>query len=199
MPPRAKKEVTPEVDPFAPSEDSSTDDPQGDEAQTEGWNVLGNETNVNSAETSVKDVRVVSNEGDFVLTFKAGKGYDVPWVVVRAATCEQAYDRVIDPKFRELLDKTAEIGSYFAAKEAPKVAPSGNTGQGASTPQNGSQGRTQGKPASATDGPLGPQYCNHGQKKFWSKFDDEKGKLVQLYFCPADRNDPNKCKAQSVN
>lgn len=198
MPPRAKKEVTPEVDPFAPDQE---DVPVGDEAQadTNSWAVLGNETDVNSAETNEKDVRVVSNEGDFVLTFKAGKGYDVPWVVVRAATCEQAYDRVIDPKFRELLDKTAEIGSYFAAKEAPKVAPSGNTSQGGSGAQNGSQGRTQGKPASATDGPLGPQYCNHGQKKFWSKFDDAKNEMVQIYFCPAQKGDATKCKNQYVN
>lgn len=197
MPPRAKKEVTPEVDPFAP-EPEQDNEPAGDEAQTEttGWNVLGNETDVNSADTNEKKVIVVgTGEGKVVGTIKGGRDYDEPWIVFHCDTLQELVDQATD---YELLGQAMDA-LQKASKKFRDFRPSEGTSTAASAPQNGSQGRTQGKPASATDGPLGPQYCNHGQKKFWSKFDDEKGKLVQLYFCPADRNDPNKCKAQSVN
>lgn len=198
MPPRAKKEVTPEVDPFAPSEDSSVDDPQGDEAQTDTrpWDVQGNETDVNSADTNEKKVIVVgTGEGKVVGTIKGGRDYDEPWIVFHCDTLQELVDQATD---YELLGQAMDA-LQKASKKFRDFRPSEGTSTAASTPQNGSQGRTQGKPASATDGPLGPQFCNHGKKKFWSKFDEQKKEMVQIYFCPADKQDPNKCKNQYVN
>lgn len=198
MPPRAKKEVTPEVDPFAPEQDN---EPVGDEAQTDTrpWELQGDETDVNSAETSEKKVIVVgAGEGKVVGTIKGGRDYDEPWIVFHCDTLQELVDQATD---YELLGQAMDA-LQKASKKFRDFRPSEGASTAPAPAQNGSQGqgqRTQGKPASATDGPLGPQYCNHGKKKFWSKFDEEKGKLVQLYFCPADRNDPNKCKAQSVN
>lgn len=201
MPPRAKKEVTPEVDPFAPEQDN---EPAGDEAQTETapppWNVQDNETNVNGTDTKVEGKTVVEFPGGdrLSVTIKQHKGFEAGWIVLKGDTPADVLRTMQDPDFKTLMDWTKKASETFQEGSAP-ASGGGNTSQGASGSQNGSQARTQGKPASATDGPLGPQYCNHGQKKFWSKFDDQKKQMVQIYFCPADKNDPNKCKAQYVN
>lgn len=204
MPPRAKKEpakpVEPEFDPFAePTESPSEDGSQGDEAQTElppPWAIEDNETDVNSTDTEKKaKVQTVSAESKIVVTIKGGRDFDEPWIVVHADD--------LDDALKQTTDK-AKLGDLMkAAQEASKAfrdfRPTEDKGAVASAPQGGSQSRSQGKPDSAEDGPLGPQYCTHGKKKFWSKFDDQKNQMVQIYFCPAQKNDPSKCKNQYVN
>ena len=198
MPPRAKKPVPPvepEYDPFdEPGQDMM---PGGDEAQTElpaPWEV-NDETDVNSTDTEKKAVRNVGAESKIVVTIKGGRDYDEPWVVIHADDLEDALKQTTDK---------AKLGDLLkAAQEASKAfrdfRPTEDTGTRAATSETSSQGRSQGRPAPATDGPLGKQVCQHGTKKFWSKFDDEKKELVQIYFCPAPKGDPNKCKNQYVN
>jgi hypothetical protein len=199
LPPRAKKAVTPEVDPFAPEQGSVHDEDEA-QADTSSWNVLGNETEVNVTETKTEAKRVEDQfTGDRLsVTIKQHKGYEAGWIVLKGDTPADVLRTMQDPDFKTLMDWTKKASETFQEGSAP-ASGGGNPSQGGSGAQNGSQGRTQGKPDSATDGPLGPQYCNHGKKKFWSKFDDQKNQMVQIYFCPADKNDPNKCKAQYVN
>lgn len=199
MPPRAKKPVTPpepEYDPFAESDQDSV--PDGDEAQTEmvpPWEV-SNETDVNSTDTDEKKaVTSVGAESKIVVTIKGGRDYDEPWVVIHADDLDDALKQTTDKaKLGDLLKAAQEASKAFRdfrPAEAKEAA--------AAPAQGGSQTRSQGRPAAATDGPLGPQHCKHGLKKFWSKFDEEKKELVQIYFCPAPKNAADKCKNQYVN
>lgn len=199
MPPRAKKPVTqpePEFDPFdEPGQDNV---PGGDKAQTETappWEV-SDETDVNSTDTDEKKaVTNVGAESKIVVTIKGGRDYDEPWVVIHADD--------LDDALKQTTDK-AKLGDLLkAAQEASKAfrdfRPAETRETSAASAQGGSQTRSQGRPAAATDGPLGPQHCKHGQKKFWSKFDEEKQELVQIYFCPAPKGAVDKCKNQYVN
>jgi len=196
LPPRARKTAEVKPDPFGPEPDQDNM-PDGDEAQAEvtpPWEV-SDETEVKSNDTNEKaKVVTVGSEGKITSTFKGGSGYDKPWVVVHAEDIKEQLSIINDPEFAELLTRVQKANEYFVG-QAPVSSPQ----NGASTPQNGSQGRTNGKPAAATDGPLGPQHCKHGQKKFWSKFDEVKNELVQIYFCPAPKGATDKCKNQYVN
>lgn len=192
MPPRAKKPVPPaepEYDPF--------DEPDGNEAQTETpppWEV-SDETDVNSTDTDKKAVRSVGAESKIVVTIKGGRDYDEPWVVIHADDLDDALKQTTDKvKLGDLLKAAQEASKAFR-----DFRPAEDTGTKAVTSETGSQGRSQGRPAPATDGPLGKQVCQHGTKKFWSKFDDAKNELVQIYFCPADKSNPQRCKNQYVN
>jgi hypothetical protein len=195
MPPRARKvkEETPEIDPFAPDQDN---EPDGDEAQTEmppPWEVNDNETEVKTTVTDEK-VKVVNvgSEGKIVSTFKGGRDYDAPWVVVHADNVTESLAIINDKEFAELLTRVQAAAQYFAG-QAP--VPSPQTAQ--NTSQNGSQGRTQGKPAGVTQGPWGEQSCKHGVMAFKSGTSDD-GSVWQGYFCPAPRNSTDKCKNKYV-
>lgn len=199
MPPRAKKEpakpVEPEFDPFGEPDQDNV--PDGDEAQTElppPWGV-SDETDVNSTVTEKKAVRNVSAESKIVVTIKGGRDFDEPWVVIHADDLDDALAQTTEKaKLGDLMKAAQEVSKAFRdfrPTEAPITAPA--------TSQGGSQPRSQGRPPAAGDGPLGKQYCNHGEKKFWSKFDDAKNEMVQIYFCPAPKGAADKCKNQYVN
>lgn len=194
MPPRArakaKPEPEPEFDPFS--------EPDGDEAQTElppPWEV-SDETNVNNTDTNEKvKVVTVGAEGKVVVTIKGGRDYDEPWVVIHADDMDDALAQTTDKvKLGDLMKAAQEASKAFRdfrPTETPTATPT--------TSQGSSQPRSQGRPASAGDGPLGKQVCQHGTKKFWSKWDEEKNEMVQIYFCPADKGNPQRCKNQYVN
>lgn len=199
MPPRAKKEpakpVEPEFDPFSePDQDNA---PDGDEAQTElrpPWEV-SDETDVNSTDTEKKAVRNVSAESKIVVTIKGGRDFDEPWVVIHADDLDDALKQTTEKaKLGDLMKAAQEASQAFRG-----FRPTETTTTAPATSQGGSQPRSQGRPQSAGDGPLGPQHCKHGQKKFWSKWDDEKNEMVQIYFCPAPKGASDKCKNQYVN
>jgi hypothetical protein len=195
MPPRARKEkeAPVEIDPFAPDQDNV---PDGDEAQTEmppPWEVDDNETEVKNTETEKKaKVVTVGSEGKIVSTFKGGRDYDAPWVVVHADSVSESLSVINDTEFAELLTRVQAAAQYFAGQ-----APTNPNSVGQNSSQNGSQPRTQGKPAAATEGPWGTQSCKHGTKVFRSGQGDD-GNVWQGYFCPAPRNSSDKCKTQYV-
>lgn len=193
MPPRAKKVVPPKEEEFDPFGEAAAD-----EAQTElppPWE-LGDETDVNSTDTDKKAVVVVGSGDDVITgTIKGGRDFDEPWLVVRAGSLKEYIEIVTD---RELMGQAMDA-TQKASKAFRDFRPAGEAKNAVSAPQGSSQPRSQGRPASATDGPLGPQHCKHGQKKFWSKWDEEKSEMVQIYFCPAPKGSADKCKNQYVN
>lgn len=214
MPPRAKKIVEEEIDPFAPDQD---DMPDGDEAQTETkvrgtrasavsqghdlppWEVEDNETNVKNTDDKPKESKTVVEFGGgdrLSVTLKQGKGYEAAWIVLKGDAPADILNTMQDENFKKLMDWTKTASQRFQ-EGSESTAPSGNTSSNQNSSQNGSQGRTYGKPAAATDGPWGAQHCPHGKMRFWSKLQDD-GTMAQVYFCPLDRNDPNKCKSKSV-
>jgi len=191
MPPRAKKETPVEIDPFAPEQDNV---PVGDEAQTETppWEVQDNETDVKNTDTEKVKVVTVGSEGKVVSTFKGGRDYDAPWVVVHADNVAESLAIINDKEFAELLTRVQAASQYFVGQ-----APASSLQNGQNSAQNGSQARTQGKPAAATDGPWGQQTCKHGVMSFKSGTSDD-GSVWQGYFCPAPRNSTDKCKNKYV-
>lgn len=192
MPPRAKKVVQEEIDPFAPGQDNV---PDGDEAQTETtppWLEDDNETDVkNTDENKKAKVVTVGSEGKIVSTFKGGRDYDAPWVVVHADSVTESLSVINDKDFAELLTRVQAAAQYFAGQ-----APASPTAPAQNSSQNGSQARTQGKPAAATEGPWGVQTCPHGTMTFRSGMGDNG--VWQGYFCPAPRNSSDKCKTKYV-
>jgi hypothetical protein len=193
MPPRNRKTaVVEEIDPFAPGQDN---EPDGDEAQTETtppWLEDNNETDVKNTDTSKKvGVVTVGSEGKIVSTFKGGRDYDAPWVVVHADSVTESLAVINDKDFAELLTRVQAAAQYFAGQ-----APASPTASAQNSSQNGSQARTQGKPAAATEGPWGVQTCPHGTMTFRSGMGDNG--VWQGYFCPAPRNSSDKCKTKYV-
>lgn len=67
-----------------------------------------------------------------------------------------------------------------------------DTVQVAQTPAPVAQPQTYGPPPTA---PL----CPHGQMKFIEKVSAKTGQPYKAYFCPADRNAPDKCDPRFVN
>lgn len=184
MPPRAKKNVEPEFDPFAetPEQDDHSD---GDEAQTEmppPWSVatetFDTETDANK---NVKAVSTVS-EGKIVVTLKGGRDYDEPWVVLHCDDLDDALAQTTDrQKLGDLLKAAQEASKAFR-----DFRPTEDTGARASAPQNGSQGRSQGKPAQATAHPQGRQeFCQHGEMEFKTGL-GKNGKMWGAFDCKVD-------------
>lgn len=202
MPPRARKEkvVEEEIDPFAPDQDN---EPDGDEAQTEmppPWEVEDNETEVKNADkeekAEVKNVVEFGGGDRLSVTIKQHKGYEAGWIVLKGDTPADVLRTMEDPDFDKLMTWTKRASERFQEGSKPD-GQGGNTGHGQNTSQNGSQGRTQGKPAAATEGPWGAQNCKHGVMSFKSGTSDD-GSVWQGYFCPAPRNSTDKCKNKYV-
>lgn len=195
MPPRAKKAVTPEVDPFEDTPDQDNG-PGGDEAQAEfnpPWE-LGNETDVNLTDTKEEKVIIVgSGEGKVVGTIKGGRDYDEPWIVFHCDDLQELVDNLTN---RELLGQAMDAAQQ-ASKKFRDLRPTEDRGTTGSASQNGSQARSQGRPAAATQGPWGEQRCTHGVMAFKSGMGDD-NQVWQGYFCPAPKGAPDKCKNKYV-
>lgn len=190
MPPKAKKVVEEEYDPFAPGQD---DVPGGDEAQTEmEW----------TGSFEVDNMEIVMNketpDQNHCTMILKGKGYDAPSISIRGGNIEDLHKQVFDNAklLEELIQRAAVMGKTFneAFAGSEKSGGGGYTNRGQNSSQGGSQGRTQGKPAQATAHPKGRQeFCQHGEMEFktglgkndkmWGAFDckvDPKG-------CPKGR------------
>lgn len=194
MPPRAKKVVEPqeEYDPFKPGQDV---EPGGDEAQTElppPWEV-DDETNVNEGQKSPTDtehkgkvVTVGSGEGKVVGTIKGGRDFDEPWIVLHCESLQELVDNLTD---RELLGQAMDAAQK-ASKAFRDFRPAEARQNAPATSQGGSQPRTQGKPAQATEHPKGrKEYCEHGEMEFKSGL-GKNGKPWGAFDC---KTDPKGC------
>lgn len=192
MPRGVKNTPVDEVDPFAPEQDNV---PAGDEAQTETppWEVQDNETDVNSAATKPEEKKTVIEFGGgdrLSVTLKQHKGYEAAWIVLKGDTPADILSTMEDPNFKKLMEWTKKASETFQEGSAP-VAAVGNTSGGSSSSQNGSQGRTYGKPAGATEGPWGVQTCEHGTMVFKSGQGDDG--VWQGYFCPVPKGQFPRC------
>lgn len=183
MPPRKRQNVEapePEFDPFGDNQEA------GDEAQTEmppPWEVEDNETDVKNTDTEKKRkvVTVGSGEGKVVVTIKGGRDYDEPWIVFHCEDMDEAVAHVTDYDNLGVLMDAAQK----ASKKFRDFRPTEDTGARA-IPQNGSQARTQGKPAQATAHPKGRQeFCQHGEMEFKTGL-GKNGKMWGAFDCKVD-------------
>ena len=149
--------------------------PTDDEAQT----------SAPEAPVAAKPAVVEQADGKVVLTFKGGRDFDAPWIVIHANSLEDAYEQVTvkGELLGKLMERTKNAGAHFAGK--PPAAP-----QGGSEP-------TRQAPAGAQQAPGGEtRFCEHGEMVFKSGV-SKAGKPYKLFSCTAPRE--SQCKAQFLN
>ena len=134
-----------------------------------------------SVTVDVKPNILPVGEGKVVVTLKGGSGFDAPWIVIHAASVEDA-EAQLDANLAKLMEKTQKASSHFAGL--------GVFNGGPPTRQE-----RQPAPAEAQGAPGGEtRVCRHGDMRFKSGI-SKAGKPYQAFFCPSgDRND--ECKAQ---
>lgn len=167
-------------DPFATA-------PSDDEAQTAPAEAPA-EAPVASAQVT-KPTVVEQADGKVVLTFKGGRDFDAPWIVIHAASLEDAYEQLTTKGdlLGKVMERTANAGRHFAGS-APKAAPA-QSGGGAPQRQ---------APQAAQEAPGGEKrFCEHGEMVFRSGVSKSSGKPYKLFSCTAPRD--QQCKAQFLN
>lgn len=82
------------------------------------------------------------SNGEVVLTFKGGTGFDAPWIVIHGADLEDAHRQVTDEAvlLASLMTQVAKAGSHFAANGSKSSTQGGNTGGRGSAPQGATEG-----------------------------------------------------------
>ncbi|MEV6638058.1 hypothetical protein AB0M54_45780 [Actinoplanes sp. NPDC051470] len=142
-----------------------------------------------------------STRDDLVVSFKPHTGYDSPLIAVKAKDAATMADKLGEIEATGLAAIVANTDQ--AVKAAFNLA---NGIPGGATPvshpqtaqQNyrtnnsgGQQNRPQGPPDGFPPGLTAPE-CPHGTKR------PLVGQYGPFWGCPADRNDPSKCKAEKV-
>lgn len=132
------------------------------------------------------DVQAVQGNDEVVVTFKAGAGYDAPWIVVHAKDLRDALDQVSGDNhevLKKLMEQVAGAGKYFSALGGAKpVNSNANTSQRPNTAP----------PAGATQGPGPAPTCAHGEMVWRSGVSKQSGKPYKLWSCTAPRD--QQCK-----
>ena len=132
----------------------------------------------------VKPVRPAESDGKVVLTFKGGRDYDAPWIVIHANGLQEAHDFVVGDNASLLavvMERVKTASSHFAGKPA--------NAEQAQAPAPGYA------PQAATEAPGGEKrFCNHGEMVFKSGVAKATGKPYSLFSCTAPRE--SQCKAQ---
>ncbi len=123
-------------DPFA----SAPDEPQTapETAPTEAPEGSGIQVKVTPV------VQGAISGSEIVTTFKAGTGYDQPWVVIHAGSVEES-DALLDQKFADYLGKVKRVASFFNG--------------GGSAPANNGNVTVNNAPQGATEPPAGSPPC----------------------------------------
>lgn len=131
-----------------------------------------------------------SSDGKVVMTFKGGKSYDSPWVVIHANGLQEAHDFVVGDNASLLavvMDRVQTASKHFAGIGLDAQPAS----QQASQP-NPSYG---GAPQQSQEAPGGEKrHCAHGEMSFRTGVAKATGKPYSLFSCTAPRE--NQCKAQ---
>lgn len=132
--------------------------------------------------TPTNPVTVVQGSGDrewASITFKAGTGYNAPWLVLKPSSMEEAQGMVNHEDLSELLDQIArknkEFEKAFGGAPAVSKPAASSGGWGAKKPAA--------KPAVSDDAPE----CEHGERTWVDKG------AWRAWMCPAERDDPSKC------
>ncbi|MEU5299765.1 hypothetical protein ACH4YO_07870 [Streptomyces noursei] len=108
------------------------------------------------------------------LTFKAGAGYEAPWIVVHGANIDDAYEQIegSGEKLASLMDKVARAANYFQTNYQPPAKPQGKPSfQGGKVQQ-------QAQPSE------GGYTCEHGARNY------KNGGSWEAQFCGAPQGVP---------
>lgn len=66
----------------------------------------------------MSDAEDFEGQAPYTITLKGGKGYDAPWLVLRAQSAEDAQALLVEAKTAELLESIAEYATDFQEKVA---------------------------------------------------------------------------------
>lgn len=105
------------------------------------------------------------------VTLKGGSGFDAPWVTIDGTSVEDALDQLSkDETLKDLVDKTAKVGSYFA-----------RTGPAAPARGGGGGGSSASSQKSSPDGKT--MSCDHGSRDYKTGV-SKAGKTWMAFDCP---------------
>lgn len=125
------------------------------------------------------------SDGKVVLTFKGGRDFDAPWIVIHANGLQEAHDFVVGDNaslLATVMERVKVASMHFAGKD--------NQAAPAQAPQRSA-------PQVATQAPGGEtRFCEHGEMVFKSGV-SKAGKPYKLFSCTAPRE--SQCKAQFLN
>lgn len=148
-------------------------------------------------------------DAPFVATIKGGKGYEVPWLVVRGATAEELADNVSALAETDLYGLVADAAALFQGAVTVTTTPAGSDAPtpaaGPTTPARQDQPQTSGssyarRKASAGTGGRGgqkdnevvsgvvPEPCKHGARSY------KEGGSWKAWFCPSPKGTPDQCE-----
>lgn len=169
-----------------------TFDPFADEVQPEPVVETVTETNNSNVFTETVEVQTVTNPEGVTrvsLTFKAGTGFDSPWVVVEGGS--------VPGILADLKATPAEVGELFGlvangARSLQKAY--GGNAPSAPAAQPQAQSRPPQQQAPSGEG----KTCNHGEMIFRSGVSQKTGKPWKGFFCPTPKGTPGQCDAQFV-
>jgi len=148
----------------------------------------------------------------FTATFKAGSGYDAPWVVIRADDANQLHERLnaMRPGFPTISEVATELAATYAAATGlgatPLPIPTTTTPVAVEAPAQSQQIWKSVAPAQAQQSWVAPQQaaapvaqvpvqggkqCIHGTMAFKSGV--KNGKPWSGWFCPTPKDTPGQC------
>ena len=121
------------------------------------------------------------SDGKVVLTFKGGRDFDAPWIVIHANGLQEAHDFVVGENsslLAKVMERVKIASEFFAGKQSA---------QGAAPPPSRA-------PQAAQEAPGGEKrFCEHGEMVFKSGV-SKAGNSYKLFSCTAPRD--QQCKAQ---
>lgn len=119
----------------------------------------------------------------FKATLKAGPGYEAPWITVEADTSDRLAELLSSLAESEALAKAAEVSELFRAAHVVSAGGTTEPAPAATQTQN-------------TTAPAGGglKTCAHGVRKKVTG-SNHRGPWTG-FFCPLDKNDPNKCEVE---
>jgi hypothetical protein len=134
--------------------------------------------------TKAKPASSAESDGKVVLTFKGGRDFDAPWIVIHANGLQEAHDFVVGDNAALLavvMERVQVAGKHFSGKPA-------SAAQGSAQPESSAPPASQAAPGGET------RYCEHGEMVFKSGVAKATGKPYSLFSCTAPRE--HQCKAQ---
>lgn len=126
------------------------------------------------------------SDGKVVLTFKGGRDFDAPWIVIHANGLQEAHDFVVGDNaslLATVMERVKVASRHFAGQPAAAQPQAAGGGQAPSRAPQGAQEAPGGE----------KRFCEHGEMVFKSGV-SKAGNSYKLFSCTAPRE--HQCKAQ---
>jgi hypothetical protein len=121
------------------------------------------------------------------VTFKAGTGFDAPWIVIHAADIADAHAQVRDKALSSLMEDTAKMAEFFTSFGRP----SGPRQPAAAATTNAAPAASGSETPAHQQAPGGVvKRCDHGQKIYKTGFSEKTKKTWHAFDCPTKQCDP---------